>query len=103
MYELLLVVHFIGIALGVGTGFAFMALGIGTKDMALPDRGTYMLRAFILSRNGSVGLVLLLLSGVGMVLMRGGFATVTEQAGGAFKVKMVLVVVLMGLIGYMES
>ena len=103
MYDLLLFLHFVGIALGVGTGFAFLALGIGTKDMAIPDRGAFMLRAFILSRNGSIGVVLLILTGTGMVMIRGGFAAVAAQAGMAFNIKLALVLVLIGLIGYMES
>ncbi len=103
MYDLLLILHFIGIALSVGTGFAFMALGIGTKDMALPERGAFMLRAFVIARNGSIGLVLLLLSGIGMVMIRGGFALLDQQIGWAFRVKMILVLVIIGLVGYMES
>ena len=103
MYDLLLILHFIGIALSVGTGFAFMALGIGTKGMALPERGAFMLRAFIIGRNGSIGLVLLLLSGIGMVMIHGGFAVVGQQYGWPFRIKMILVLVIIGLVGYMES
>jgi len=103
MYDVLLFLHFTGIALAVGTGFAFMALGIATKDMALPDRGAFMLRAFVLARNGNIGLLLLLLSGLGLVMKRGGFVAVGEQGGLAFKIKMLLFVVLLGVIGYMDS
>ena len=103
MYELLLFLHFVGIALGVGTGFAFMALGIASKDMALPDRGAFMLRAFVLARNGNIGLLLLLVSGLGLVMKRGGLAAVGEQGGVAFKIKILLFVVLLGVVGYMDS
>jgi uncharacterized membrane protein len=102
LHELLLFLHFIGLALGVGTSFAFMALGIGTKDMAVSERGAYMLRAFVLSRNGSIGLLLLILSGLGLVMSKGGFSVVASQAGLAFHVKMLLVVFLVGLLGYMQ-
>ena len=103
MYEFLLALHFIGLALAVGTGFAFMALGIGTKDMPLPERGAFMLRAFVIGRNGTVGLTLLVLSGLGLVWVRGGFALVGIQGGIAFWVKMALVVILLALAGVMES
>lgn len=103
MYDLLLVLHFIGVALSVGTGFAFMALGIGTKDMALPERGAFMLRAFVIGRNGSIGLLLLLISGISMVMIRGGFASVSETFGWPFRIKMILVLIIIGLVGYMES
>ena len=103
MYDLLLILHFIGITLSVGTGFAFMALGMGTKDMALPERGAFMLRAFVIGRNGSVGLVLLLLSGIGMVLKQGGFAIVAETYGWPLRIKMILVLIIICLVGYMES
>ncbi|HAO98770.1 MAG TPA: hypothetical protein DCQ83_01860 [Fibrobacteres bacterium] len=102
IYLILLFLHFVGLALGLGTNFAFMALGIATKDMALPDRGAFMLRAFALSRNGSIGLALLVLSGLGMVMYRGGFPAVAEQAGWPFRIKLILVVILISLVGYMQ-
>lgn len=101
MYDLMLILHFLGLALGVGTGFANLALGLATKDMDPESRTKFFLRAFALSKNGSIGLLLLLVSGVGLWVMRGVTATMAT-AGGAFHVKLTLVVVLMGLIGYMQ-
>lgn len=101
MYTTLLVLHFLGLALGVGTGFAQVTLGIATRDMAPPDRAQFMMRAFALVKNGSIGLLLLLVSGIGMMAMRGVSATM-QWGGGAFHAKLALVVVLIGVFGYLQ-
>ena len=103
MYTLLLILHFVGIALAVGTSFAYMALGMATKDMSVPERGAYMLRAFALSRNGRTGLALLLVTGVWMVMLRGGFKAMTQEGGMAFNIKMLLIVALLVMFGFLES
>lgn len=101
MYTALLILHFLGLALGVGTGFAQITLGIATRDMAQPERAQFMLRALALGRNGSIGLGLLLVSGLGMMAMRGVTATLA-WGGGAFHAKLALVVVLIGVFGYLQ-
>ena len=65
MYEVFLILHFLGLALGVGTSFAFFTLGISTKSMTAEQRTEFMLRVTILGKNGSIGLTLLLVSGIG--------------------------------------
>ena len=102
MFDLLLVLHFIGLALGVGTSFAFMNLGIAAKDMPLPERALFFLKAFSLSKNGSIGLVLLIVSGVGMMLVKGS-SVVMASGGGFFQAKLILVVALIGFVGYMQT
>ncbi len=101
MYTTLLVLHFIGLALGVGTGFAQMTLGIATRNLAPPERAQFMMRASALGRNGSIGLALLLVTGIGMMLLRGVSATM-EWGGGAFHAKLTLVVLMIGALGYMQ-
>ena len=101
MYDVWLMLHFIGLALGVGTGFAMFTLGLATADMAPADRGAFMRRAFALSRNSSIGLTLLILSGVGLVMSR-GVDVVMAWGGPMFHIKLTLVVVMMGLFGYMQ-
>jgi uncharacterized membrane protein len=101
MFDTLLVLHFIGLALGVGTSFSMMALGIATGDMPQGERTSFMLRAMALSRNGSIGLLLLILSGLGMLLVKGP-AAMLALGGGTFHAKLGLVVVLIGLFGYMQ-
>lgn len=101
MYEFLLILHFIGLAMGVGTSFAGMALGLAAKDLEPAERGKFMQRASAIGKNGSVGLALLLLSGVGMWFTR-GITQVLAWGGPAFHAKLTLVVILIGLFGYMQ-
>jgi len=67
MKDLLLITHFIGLAMAVGTGFAMTTLGIVVKELQPPDRAKYMLRAFILAKLGFAGLFLLIFSGLLML------------------------------------
>jgi uncharacterized membrane protein len=101
MYETLLILHFIGLALGLGTSFAMFTLNLATKDLDPSERGKFMQRAGALSRNGSLGLLLLILSGLGILFYR-GFGNVMAWGGGAFHAKLTLVVILCGLVGYMQ-
>jgi len=101
LYTSLLFLHFIGLALGVGTSFAMMTLGASTKDMNADERAKFMLRAGVLSKNGSSGLGLLLLSGIAMFILRGP-AAVMAWGGPAFHAKLTLVVILCGVFGYMQ-
>ncbi|HEX2881905.1 MAG TPA: hypothetical protein VHO25_20430 [Polyangiaceae bacterium] len=102
MFPVLLILHFIGLALGVGTGFAMMALGKASADMSPEERTKFMLRASVLSKNGSIGLGLLILSGLGMLVDR-GFGPVFKLGGGLFHAKLTLVVIMAGLLGYMQA
>ena len=101
MLDLWLILHFLGVALGVGTGFAMMTLGIASKDMTPAERGAFMRRATLVSKNGSVGLLVLIVSGVAILLTRG--ADVVMAWGGRwFHIKLTLVVILIGFVGYMQ-
>ena len=101
LYNIILFLHFIGLALGLGTGFATATLGAGTRDMSPEERTKFMLRASVLRKNGSYGLLLLILSGLAMVILRGPKA-VFAWGGGAFHLKLTLVVILIGLFGYVQ-
>ena len=59
----MLIVHFIGLAMGLGTGIGFIFLGAAASKMEMPERKKFMLNAFALSNMGKTGLVLLILSG----------------------------------------
>ena len=100
MRNLLLITHFLGVTLGVGTGFAMMALGIASKDMAPADRAAFMRRASAVGVNGSIGLLLLILSGLGLVYNMGLEAL--WSYGPAVHAKLTLVAVLIGCFGYMQ-
>jgi len=101
MYETLLILHFLGLGLGLGTSFAMFTLNLATKDLDGAERAKFMQRASALSRNGSMGLLLLILSGLGIVTYR-GFGDVMAWGGPAFHAKLTLVVLLCGLVGYMQ-
>jgi uncharacterized membrane protein len=101
MYETLLILHFLGLALGLGTSFAMFTLNLTSKALEPAERVKFMQRAGALSRNGSYGLLLLILSGLGITFYR-GFGNVMAWGGGAFHAKLTLVVLLTGLVGYMQ-
>ena len=101
MYDALLILHFIGLALGVGSGLAAFTLGLATKDMAPEERGKFMMRASALRKNGSYGLLLLVATGLGFVIER-GWGSVAFRGGGFFHAKLTLVVVMLGLLGYSQ-
>jgi uncharacterized membrane protein len=100
-YDLLLITHFIGLALALGTGFANMRLGMASADMPPEERTKFFLRAFAIGKNGSIGLLLLILSGLGMLFAR-GFRAMFALGGGTFHAKLTLVVILMGLLGWLQ-
>ncbi len=101
MYETLKIFHFLGLALGLGTSFAMFTLGIATKDLDGAERAKFMMRASALSKNGSIGLLLLIVSGARILFDR-GVGNVMSW-GGAFHAKLTLVVVLCGLVGAMQA
>ena len=102
LYTSILFLHFIGLALGVGTSFAMFTLGASVRELAPEERAKFMLRASALRKNGSYGLALLILSGLGMFLLRGP-REVMAWGGGAFHLKLTLVVILCGVFGYAQS
>ena len=59
----MLIVHFIGLAMGLGTSFGFMFLGIAASKMEKDEALKFTLNSFALSRMEQIGLVLLVLSG----------------------------------------
>jgi uncharacterized membrane protein len=101
LFDFLLFLHFIGLAMGVGTSFAMMRLGMATKDMPLDERAKFFLRAFALSKNGSIGLGLLILTGIGMWANK-GWSTIMQLGGGMFHAKLTLVLILCGLVGFSQ-
>jgi hypothetical protein len=93
--------HFIGLALGVGTSFAMLSLGAAARDLGPEERTKFMLRVGALRKNGSYGLGLLILSGLAIFILRGP-AEVFRWGGGAFHLKLTLVVILIGFFGYAQ-
>jgi uncharacterized membrane protein SirB2 len=101
LYTALLIVHFLALALGVGATFAMFALRRASAGLEPAERTRFMLRALAVSKNGSYGFGLLLLSGLGMFFLRGP-ASVLAAGGPAFHAKLTLVVIMAGVLGYSQ-
>jgi uncharacterized membrane protein len=67
MRELMLIIHFIGLTMALGAGFANLFLGTVASKLAPAERGSFMSKTMILGRMGQIGLGLLLLSGLYMI------------------------------------
>lgn len=59
----MLILHFIGLAMGLGTGFAHAFLGTITTKMSAEEAIKFRLHSLVLSRMGHIGITLLLISG----------------------------------------
>ena len=102
MYIALLALHFIGLALGVGAGFAQLNLQLSTRELPASERSVFALRALALGKNGSYGLLLLILSGGGMTYLRG--IPETFQLGGpAFHAKLTVAAIMILVLGYSQA
>lgn len=99
MREIMLIVHFIGLAMGIGTSFAFMFLGIASAKMEEKEAMKFRLNTFALSKMGQIGLTLLVLSG--LYLMTPYWASL--GANPLLITKLVLVLMLGALIGIISS
>jgi len=101
-YLALLMLHFLGLAIGVGASFALFTLRRAVADLPDAERASFMLRALSVTKNGSYGLLLLLVSGLALFFVRGP-ATVMAIGGPAFHAKLTLVVILCGVVGYSQA
>ena len=97
MRELMLIIHFIGLAMGLGTSFGFMFLGMAASKMEKNEALKFTMNTFALSRMGHIGLGLLILSGLYLII------PFWSQLTTLLIVKLVLVVVLGALIGILSS
>jgi uncharacterized membrane protein len=102
IYLVLLCLHFLGLAIGVGASFASLTLRRASAGLSDAERTSFMLRALSVSKNGSYGLLLLLVSGLGMFFLRGP-AALLAGGGPAFHAKLTLVVILCGAVGYSQA
>ena len=100
-YLVLLMLHFVGLALGVGASFALFTLRRASSGLEPAERTKFLLRTLSVSKNGSYGLLLMILTGLGMFVMRGPGA-VMAAGGPAFHAKLTLVVILCGAVGYAQ-
>lgn len=99
MREIMLIIHFLGIAMGLGTSFAFMFLGITSSKMEPEEAKKFQLNTLALARMGHIGLVLLLVSGG--YLITPYLDSLMDRP--LFIAKLVLFLVLGALIGIISS
>lgn len=99
MREIMLIIHFIGLAMGLGTSLAFMFLGMAGAKMEAQDALKFRLNAFALSKMGYIGLTLLVISGI--FLMTPYWEILSDMP--LLIVKLVLVLILAALIGIIGS
>ena len=95
MRDAMLIVHFIGIAMGVGTGIGYMFLAMGAKKLEGAERVQFAMNTFSLSKMGQYGLVLLFISGG--YLMTPYWSQMGDMP--LLMAKLVLFLVLAGLMG----
>jgi uncharacterized membrane protein len=67
MREAMLILHFIGLAMGLGTSFAHAFLGIATAKMTPDEVVKFRVHSLVLSNMGNVGIVFLLVSGLYLI------------------------------------
>jgi len=99
LYKSLLLLHMFGLTIGAGTGFYLAAIGRHAARHLEQAEARTLIPGIsgAISRLGSVGLALLLLSGIGMATLAGSAAF-----GTAFWIKMALVVAIVVYVGTMQ-
>jgi uncharacterized membrane protein len=99
MREIMLIFHFIGLAMGLGTSIGMLILGIASSKMPQDEGPKFMMKAGSLSIMGHIGLGLLIVSG-------GYLATPYWKVLGTMPTliaKLVLVLLLTIVIGVVTS
>ena len=94
MREVMLILHFIGLAMGLGTSFAHAFLGIATSKMSSEEATKFRLHSLALSRMGHIGIALLIISGLYLIIP---YWTILPSSP-LLVLKLVLVVILVVLI-----
>lgn len=94
MRETMLILHFLGLTMGLGTGFAHAFLGKAAARMPAGDAKEFRLHTLVLSNMGHIGIFLLIISGV--YLMTPYWKTVPSSP--LLILKLSLVAILMVLI-----
>lgn len=99
MHDVLLIFHFIGLIMGLGTSFAFLFLGIASSKLEKSEARKMAINSFALGRMGHIGLTLLIVSGI--FLMNPYWATLFSTP--LLMAKLVLVIILAAFIGINTS
>ena len=90
----MLITHFLGLAMGLGTSFAFLFLGIRGAKLEKEERRMFTLNTSVPGTMGHIGLTMLILSGLYLITP----FWKTLNARPPLIVKLILVLVLTGTI-----
>jgi uncharacterized membrane protein len=99
MRETMLILHFIGLTMGLGTSFAHAFLGMATAKMSPDEVTKFRMHSLVLSRMGHIGLALLIISGLYLIIPYWEML----PSSPLLILKLVLVVVLLLLIARIGS
>lgn len=99
MRDAFLIVHFIGLALGLGTSFANLFLGMAMAKMPPDEARAFGIKAMALTKMGHTGITLLILSG--LYLMSPYWSVLSEMP--LLIAKLTLVTILVALISVITS
>jgi hypothetical protein len=99
MKDVMLIIHFLGLILGMGAGVTNFFVGMTNRDMPKEERPKFFLRLRVSGYLGLAGIILLILSGG--YLMTPYWATLTSMP--TLMAKLVLVLVLLILILIMDQ
>lgn len=90
----MLILHFIGLTMGLGTSFAHAFLGAATVKMSADEVIKFRVHSLVLGRMGNVGIILLVVSGLYLITPYWSILTTLPL----LMIKLALVVVLAILI-----
>ena len=90
MRDFMLIMHLLGLAMGLGTSFAFMFLGITGSKMEKEEGKKFALNTMALGTMGHIGITMLIISG--LYLMTPFWATLNARP--LLIAKLILVLVL---------
>jgi len=99
MRDTALIIHFIGLAMGLGTSFANLFLGLAMAKMPPEEAKSFGIKAMALTKMGHIGITLLILSG--LYLMSPYWRILSEMP--LLIAKLTLVVFLVILISIITS
>ena len=99
MREIMLILHFVGLTMGLGTGFAHAFLGMATAKMSPEEVVKFRVHSLVLGRMGNIGIGLLIVSGLYLITPYWNVAASMPL----LMVKLGLVMLLAGLITMINS
>ena len=63
----MLIIHFIGLTMGLGTAFAHAFLGVAASKMTAEEATKFRLHSMVLGKMGNTGLTFLIISGLYLI------------------------------------